>query len=198
MDNSFTTVYQHAPLDRADSIRLLELLPDEFGQPLKSLIHQQPHGHGVHYEALSYTWDGPVFPQQMMIGVDLSSPCISITQNLYNALQHLRFERASRMLWIDAICINQSDTKEKGHQVAHMGKLYSGAESVTAWLGLTRNENIVSILESVMAYRHELEAGKANGCRAAIDVFWLLARLQAGRLFDSAWYVNVTTCCLAH
>jgi hypothetical protein len=37
--------------------------------------------------------------------------------------------------WIDAICINQSDNKEKGIQVNMMGDIYDRATEVLVWLG---------------------------------------------------------------
>lgn len=39
------------------------------------------------------------------------------------------------MLWADAICINQDDVQEKGHQVNMMGKIYTKAIGVIVWLG---------------------------------------------------------------
>ena len=38
--------------------------------------------------------------------------------------------------WIDATCINQQDLKERGHQVAVMGQIYSKAVEVRVWLGI--------------------------------------------------------------
>jgi hypothetical protein len=55
--------------------------------------------------------------------------------NLMLALLHLRYPLHPRTLWIDAICINQSNTDEKNHQVSLMKKIYRRAHSVFAWLG---------------------------------------------------------------
>jgi hypothetical protein len=38
-------------------------------------------------------------------------------------------------LWVDAICINQKDFKERGEQVQLMRRIYKEAESLTVWLG---------------------------------------------------------------
>lgn len=40
-----------------------------------------------------------------------------------------------RYYWIDAICINQQDDAERGHQVNFMGDIYCRADCVIAWLG---------------------------------------------------------------
>lgn len=40
-----------------------------------------------------------------------------------------------RLLWIDALCINQSDAQERNHQVNMMGQIFSEAYFVISWLG---------------------------------------------------------------
>jgi hypothetical protein len=40
-----------------------------------------------------------------------------------------------RIIWIDAICINQEDNDEKGQQVQSMAKIYAKASRVIVWLG---------------------------------------------------------------
>jgi len=37
--------------------------------------------------------------------------------------------------WADGICIDQSNLKERGHQVALMGQLYRKATLVCSWMG---------------------------------------------------------------
>ncbi|KAF8856327.1 HET-domain-containing protein, partial [Acephala macrosclerotiorum] len=55
--------------------------------------------------------------------------------NLYWALWHLRHENRTRVLWIDTLCINQEDEKEKNHQIRQMGRIFERAGVVVAWLG---------------------------------------------------------------
>jgi hypothetical protein len=38
-------------------------------------------------------------------------------------------------LWVDAICINQDDYQERGHQISKMRNIYGNAQSVIAFLG---------------------------------------------------------------
>jgi hypothetical protein len=52
------------------------------------------------------------------------------------------------MLWVDAVCINQGDPREKGHQVKQMGNIYKGAEEVLIWLGPS-DDNIASLLKHI-------------------------------------------------
>jgi len=63
---------------------------------------------------------------------------LTVTQNLYVALKHLRRKEDNRIIWIDAICINQTpeeDDMEKGIDVARMGTIYKKASLVVIWLG---------------------------------------------------------------
>ncbi|KAJ4336351.1 hypothetical protein N0V87_005502 [Didymella glomerata] len=131
-------LYQHTPLREHTSTRLLSLLPGEHGTPLQCEIIECEDNFNTAYEALSYTWGEPEFPK--VIHVNDSSgklQYIRITQNLYNALERLRKVDAPRSMWIDALCIDQADLQEKGHQVAHMGQIFSRADRVVIWLGDT-------------------------------------------------------------
>ncbi|RDW89512.1 hypothetical protein BP6252_01544 [Coleophoma cylindrospora] len=38
-------------------------------------------------------------------------------------------------LWVDALSINQNDTRERSHQVSMMGNIYSSSQMVLVWLG---------------------------------------------------------------
>ena len=51
------------------------------------------------------------------------------------ALKALRDKKRPRILWIDALCINQSDIEERSSQVAFMSSVYSRAVRVIVWLG---------------------------------------------------------------
>ncbi|KIN02711.1 hypothetical protein OIDMADRAFT_119868, partial [Oidiodendron maius Zn] len=83
------------------------------------------------YEALSYEW-GSLLPSYNLI---INGAPFSIRKNLHDALISLRNQREGRVLWIDAICINQTDDAEKSQQVQIMHLIYSKADRVIGWLG---------------------------------------------------------------
>jgi hypothetical protein len=85
----------------------------------------------MRFEALSYVWG--TFPVPHRIQVD-NKP-FYVTYNLYAALNELRQPDQDRLLWIDAICINQYDNEEKGVQVQMMREIYAGASQTIVWLG---------------------------------------------------------------
>jgi hypothetical protein len=60
----------------------------------------------------------------------------TVRQNLWTFLREYRRDGHRRLLWIDALCIDQTDLNERNHQVSIMSDIFSGAESVIAWLGL--------------------------------------------------------------
>jgi Heterokaryon incompatibility protein (HET) len=59
----------------------------------------------------------------------------SVKRNLYTAIQQLRQKTRPFTIWIDALCINQSDIQERNSQVLIMHKIYASAGFVIAWLG---------------------------------------------------------------
>ena len=60
---------------------------------------------------------------------------ITIGGELYMALKRLRFADSKRVLWVDAVCINQDDLEERRLHVQFMGQIYTQAKKVLVWLG---------------------------------------------------------------
>lgn len=126
--------YQYADLVYSEAqIRLLTLYPaSDRGAAIECslAITTLPVLSGS-YEALSYVWGDQSTKHQIMV----DEYAMDITLNLYNALCYLRHDTRLRTLWVDAICINQADHKEKNHQVMRMRDIYSNASRVLIWLG---------------------------------------------------------------
>lgn len=60
---------------------------------------------------------------------------LKVTLNLATALQVLRLHNSPRVLWVDAVCINQAEKEEKSKQIPQMREIYASATSVLTWLG---------------------------------------------------------------
>ncbi|KAG4438019.1 hypothetical protein IFR05_006478 [Cadophora sp. M221] len=88
----------------------------------------------TNYEALSYTWGESLGDFQTIL---INGKRFSVTKNLYSALQRLRSGGSGkyRCLWIDSLCIDQSNGRERSHQVAIMGQIYRNSQRVLVWLG---------------------------------------------------------------
>lgn len=130
--------YKHNALQDSSSFRLLTLLPGTYGSPLRCQIDEFMRSSKTSYEALSYAW-GDCNPSEWLevcefADVEPNKRFIRITPNLYQGLQRLRTQDPRR-LWIDAICIDQDDVQEKGHQVESMNRTYRDASRVIVWLG---------------------------------------------------------------
>jgi hypothetical protein len=130
-------VYSTAPL-ASNTTRMIRLLPQRehsSNTPIQcELIDyhlSEPSGEKHIYEALSYTWDSGLPSQSIM----LNGHAFSVTGNLHAALWHLRDRQLERVLWVDAICINQADGKEKEKQIPLMRTIYAQAARVIVWLG---------------------------------------------------------------
>jgi ankyrin repeat protein len=126
--------YSRIDLDRP-AFRLIRLLggsqSDIDCELLDAYLDEVEDG-GVPYEALSYTWGG----MEKTCIIRINGMKMSVTENLFIALRYLRPEDGYRILWIDAICIDQGHHQERGHQVQQMGEIYKKAERVIVWLGI--------------------------------------------------------------
>ncbi|KAK7190767.1 heterokaryon incompatibility protein [Paraphaeosphaeria sporulosa] len=127
-------------------IRVLELAPgvDSMNKnPSQSPLHcslfwtplQSPAA--VPFKALSYTWGTGGFTSTLCI----NGRGFKITSSLEQALRHLQHPSEYVTLWVDQICINQQDNKEKSKQVALMGAIYQAAEETLVWLGPTESNS---------------------------------------------------------
>lgn len=96
--------YIYDPLVEALDIRLLLLEPGQPGDELRCMLFTASLTDAVEYEALSYVW-GDQKEQHSLI---CSDAFLHLTTNLDCALSHLRSESELLVLWIDAICINQT------------------------------------------------------------------------------------------
>ncbi|KAK3710958.1 hypothetical protein LTR37_009979 [Vermiconidia calcicola] len=148
------TLYQYEPLKSVRDIRLFKLRgsEDAYAKIEGEILHVAP-GDGVIYEALSYYWGtrSSVEPTVSIAGLS-----IPITDNLHSALLQLRNNgyaqmagpppySPDRLLWIDALCINQQDLSERAQQVRHMRQIYQNAARVLVWLGESNEQTLKGI-----------------------------------------------------
>ncbi|KAF2467452.1 HET-domain-containing protein [Lindgomyces ingoldianus] len=134
--------FKYEPIGlKGPAFRLLRLFKSAEPTIECELFQAWLHGDStIPYEALSYTWGDKAIYEHIRI----NGRSLGITKNLYRALYNLRSQHTDRILWVDAICIDQANTSERGHQVQQMGKIYSQADGVIFWLGLpTRETNIL-------------------------------------------------------
>lgn len=78
------------------------------------------------YETISYAWGD----HNVLRSVKVNGCLARVTLNLHSALRHLRLRTRPRILWADALCINQGDDDEKTVQVGMMAEVYSHCQGV--------------------------------------------------------------------
>ncbi|KAN0083077.1 HET domain containing protein [Elaphomyces granulatus] len=135
-------------LSSESRIRLLRLLPNEDEKaPIQcQLFHcsLQKSGKRTHpYDALSYVWGGPDKPRFISISEhnSTSEHDLSVTENLHEALSRLRHWFIERIIWVDAVCIDQENDREKEQQIRLMAKIYGQADCVVVWLGKAADDS---------------------------------------------------------
>jgi hypothetical protein len=128
--------YRYSPLSLGSHIRLLRLLPHEDqNAPIQCQLFNyslQELGKRTHpYDALSYVWGGSDKHQSISIG----EHGLHVTEKLHEALSRLRHRSIERIIWVDAVCIDQEKEQEKEQQIQFMAKIYAQANRVVVWLG---------------------------------------------------------------
>lgn len=107
--------------------------------------NSQSQANRVKYEALSWSWGRATAQHQIHVRKGTGIAKMKVSKDLVWALKHLRRPHEDRILWIDAICINQEDNIERNHQVENMSVLYDQAFNVCVWLGRDNPESNMAI-----------------------------------------------------
>ncbi|KAI1161997.1 heterokaryon incompatibility protein-domain-containing protein [Nemania serpens] len=177
--------FQYSKLDEGE-IRILRLYqsrhPDD---PLRAdLFKRKLEDIEGGYEALSYCWGTQKPTHNIQIrdlnattpgrkkmnppttAVDMWKTAINaishtdfkIRKNLHDGLLRLRSKYRDVFLWVDAICIDQSERGkvEKARQLAMMARIYNSASNVCVWLGEGYDgaETAFGLVREIMNYRN--------------------------------------------
>jgi hypothetical protein len=156
--------------------RLLDLSPSrDPEEPLRGAIrtvnvdfieHAQagPKWNDPRWTALSYVWTDPDDPTPVTLdGQTLLDPkkseeiligntSLMITPNLFQALMLIRGYKYLCTIWVDQICIDQSNLQERASQIGLMSMIFSAAERVLVWLGKAIRSQATRMLADTMAW----------------------------------------------
>lgn len=132
--------HHYQPLPRhteSPAFRLLSLEPGRPCDPIVCQLHTasipgslSAEAH-IGYDALSYTWGEELPAREIILG---AWPML-IRENLWYFLRERRHHAESITLWVDALCIDQSNLNERASQVHLMDQIFQGAQRVLVWLG---------------------------------------------------------------
>ncbi|KAF2454331.1 heterokaryon incompatibility protein-domain-containing protein [Lineolata rhizophorae] len=114
----------------SEQIRVVTVHPGDFADPIVCDLQLVFLDDKPYYEALSYVCGESSATRSIILDGRIKQVAVKLEQ----ALRRLRKRDRPRIMWIDAICINQEDKEEKGHQVALMGRIYSCTAEAVLWL----------------------------------------------------------------
>lgn len=173
-------VFIHQPLRFQSEIRLIRLFPSkEYGNQISCrIIHASLTDCDAAYEALSYTWGSADNVETININ---AGQTLSVTQNCADAMRDLRDAEDQRILWIDAICIDQHNIQERNHQVALMGGIYSMAKRVIIYTGKEYSP--------VQKYLEALKSGDSEYVRNNLSPTWFQSLVTA--FLSRPWFNRV-------
>lgn len=148
-----TTAESHHPYQYTkladDEIRLFTLFPGDGIERVQGMVWTTTSKMAGPYNTLSYVW-GP--EKQPMHVLRTPSGDLRIKDALYTALLSLRSKREPLTLWIDALCINQSDTNEKIQQITLLPETFQRSSCTLAFIGgEEENREAIQMLMQVRA-----------------------------------------------
>ncbi|KAK7705604.1 hypothetical protein SLS64_007971 [Diaporthe eres] len=147
--------YRYSPL-APQQLRFLKPIYSLDPNDLRFEIRHISREAAQRYTAVSYTW-GDQEPTKM---IRLNGKLFHVRPNLLSCLYYLSKARHDADLgwdwiWVDAICINQQDDREKSEQVGLMDKTYSNAQMVSLWLGLSPSQEEPNNGDQGVAFEYE-------------------------------------------
>jgi len=205
--------YRYSPL-YSDQVRILHLQPGEPNDTVfVEISPEKLDGDIIKYSALSWEWGSERAREAIRIkdkgNTDSEIRMMPIKPNLLAALKRLRQRHKIERLWVDAICIDQTELDdnvdtvkqrnlEKSNQISMMTKIYGMAEKVCVWLGEESEDSAKAVqfidrlvkLED-MYYIAGLERSSNFDYSIANDLGSLIKLLKRG-WFNRRWVVQVT------
>ena len=126
--------YPGEPLE-SGQIRLIRLRHGAWTDPIVCDLYNTQHTNddniSIYYYALSYVWGSRGVTREVI----LAGRPHKVTVNLKRALRYYRHHYSQGVdLWVDALCIDQSNLTERMHQVQLMGQIYSRCRKMVIYL----------------------------------------------------------------
>jgi len=181
---------RYRPLDAdKNEIRLLEYLPTKDEDFLHFRLRHFPLDKAPQFWAFSYTWGDPEKKDEII----LDGHNFDITENLGTALRQFLYlahlmrkrnaiEYKTRYLWVDAVCINQNDSRERAQQVLRMQHIYR-ASLVCVPFNMEFETSLRTFQTTVAFAKAHQEGGKVAITSGMWQDLW--------ELFSQPWFSRV-------
>ena len=137
-------------------IQLVSIEPGDFGDPIHCSLQTVSLSSNPKYNALSYYWEDfdyaqgvpdskTTVPPKRRGSITFDGMPFVVKRNLEAAQRHIRQGEYSRTLWIDALCIDQMNDREKAKQIAMMGDIYAGTAELVTWAGTASPDSALAL-----------------------------------------------------
>ncbi|KAL8686196.1 MAG: hypothetical protein Q9218_007278 [Villophora microphyllina] len=106
--------------------------------------------HVPEYVAISYVWGSDNFVANYGVEGEIEIPVTASAEDIISELS----KGLKDFLWMDALCIDQKDPKDKEKQIPLMGEIYSSARKVSGWLGRQLHDGDLALTHVRDLYFH--------------------------------------------
>ncbi|OHE92741.1 hypothetical protein CORC01_11959 [Colletotrichum orchidophilum] len=189
---SLTDAIYH-PLSReTKSTRLLQFQHQQENESLQCTLTTHSLNDAPPFVALSYVWGAP----EPAYDININGAVFQVRENLWHALHQMAHianhkdncisqqKKSGTVLpkyfWVDAICINQDDNLERGHQVGLMKNIFSAAHFVISWVGQEEGE-IAVMFEYLQGLKHTARRERNH---------YLRSQKRKFSFKDAKWFVS--------
>lgn len=117
--------------DPSKQFRLLSFQPSSTDTLVRCHLETYDIADSRPYYAISYHYGDPSAVDTVLVNGQETQ----VNRNCWHALQQVEAQSHAGLFWVDSLCINQSDTKEKSLQVHRIAAIFSGAHEVWACFG---------------------------------------------------------------
>jgi hypothetical protein len=129
-------------------IRTLDLLPGTWGDAIECRLRAVSLDDQPSFKAISFVWGDA----QHKRGITVDGQSFFVTQNLLRGLQRICDPATKLTIWVDALCINQTDSDERREQVQLMRAIYTSANEVLIWLGYDADHQVPIIQPNLFRF----------------------------------------------
>lgn len=137
------------------------------------------------YETVSYLWGGEDDDKSLRrpIFVGPYWDYVLQTENCWSMLRFMRPKQGVRLVWVDALCINQRNLKERANQVAKMGQIYARCSRVVAYIGR-------DIVEQSTPFPRRRQLSELDGTNTHRGSSFGIKQMLNRRYFTRIWVIQ--------
>ena len=117
--------------DPSKQFRLLSFEPSSTNTLIDCQLQVHDIADSPPYYAISYHYGDPSAVDTVLVNGQETQ----VNRNCWHALHQVKAQSRAGLFWVDSVCINQTDVKEKSLQVHRIAAIFSGAEEVWACFG---------------------------------------------------------------